>query len=149
MAHGVYLNHELEVEFFLLAHDDQAVENALPVLVAREIIVGDEEAAHALRHVPPYNRLDIVGCAAAGDPTLHVDDGAEAARERAAAPEIEARPVAPVAPDRLRGQHWIRHGGDARQVRQIIVDRLEGTACGVAQQGVEPRLRFAREQADP
>ena len=65
MAHGVYLNHELEVEFFLLAHDDQAVENALPVLVAREIIVGDEEAVDALRQVASDNLLHVVGRAAA------------------------------------------------------------------------------------
>ncbi len=65
MAHGVYLNHELEVEFFLLAHGDQAVENAFPVQVAREIVVSDEEAVDALRQVAADDLLHIVGRAAA------------------------------------------------------------------------------------
>jgi hypothetical protein len=40
---------------------DQPVEDRLPVLVAREIVVGDEEAAQSLRVVDPHDLLDVVG----------------------------------------------------------------------------------------
>ena len=45
----------------LLAQLDQAVEDRLPVLVAREIVVGDEEARDALRGIGAHDRLDVVG----------------------------------------------------------------------------------------
>ena len=61
---------------------DQAVEDRLPVLVAREIVVGDEEAADALRRIGAHDRLDVVGRAAARFSPLHVDDGAEASTGR-------------------------------------------------------------------
>ncbi len=63
----------------------------LPVAVAGEIVVGDEEVVDALREVLAHQRLDIVGRAAARLAALHVDDGAERALERAAAAGIEAR----------------------------------------------------------
>ena len=75
----------------LLAHLDQAVEDRLPVPVAGEIVVGDEEAVDALGQVDAHHPLDVVGVAPARLAPLHVDDRAEAALERAAAPGVEAR----------------------------------------------------------
>jgi hypothetical protein len=44
---------------------DQPVEDRFPVLVAREIVVGDEELGDALRGVRPHDLLDVVGRAVA------------------------------------------------------------------------------------
>ena len=48
---------------FLLAQRDQAVEDRFPVLVAGEVVVGDEELVHALREVGADDALDVVGAA--------------------------------------------------------------------------------------
>ena len=101
MAERVHLDHQLEAQAVALAQRDQPVEDRLPVPVAREVVVGDEEAPHALRQVAPDDRLDVVRGAPAGDPALHVDDGAEAALERAAAAGIEACVMAGDAGDDL------------------------------------------------
>ena len=93
--------------------------------------------------------LDVVGRAPSRFPSLHVDDGAERALVRAAAAGVEGRVIARRALDVLAQQERHRRRLDRREVVEIIVDRLEGTACGVAQQGVEPLLRLACEQADP
>ena len=117
------------------------------MLVADKIVVGDEKGLHSLGQILAKESFEIVRGAEAALASLHVDDGAEAARERAAASEIEARPVAPITPDRFRGQHGVRRGGDARQVREIIVDRLKLVLPCVDQQAVEaPFFAFAREE---
>jgi hypothetical protein len=41
VAEGVDLNQQLDVETVALAQQDEAIEDRLPVLVAREIVVGD------------------------------------------------------------------------------------------------------------
>ena len=84
--------------------------------------------------------FEVVGGAKAALAPLHVDDRAEAALERAAAAEIEARPLAGIAVERLLRHP--RHGdiGDARQVLEIIVDRLELVGPGIDEQAVEPPL---------
>src|SRR4029077_18652884 len=66
VAHGVDLYYELDVQLFLLAHGDEAVENLFPVGVAGEVVVGDEETVNALRQVAADDLLDVVGGAAAG-----------------------------------------------------------------------------------
>ena len=43
----------LMFELFLLAQCDDAVEDLLPVGIAREVIVGDEEALDALCQISP------------------------------------------------------------------------------------------------
>src|SRR6185312_786659 len=51
VTEGVDLDDDLEVArrvLDALAHRDDAVEDRLPVLVAGEVVVGDEEPAHAL-----------------------------------------------------------------------------------------------------
>ena len=132
----------------LLLHRDQPVDDRLPVAVAREVVVGDEEFAHALRDVFTHDRLDIVGRAEARFAALDVDDGAERALERAAAASIEARVFArdprhdPARQDR---QRRIRHFG---HVGEVIVDRLQRTGVNVAQKLTHAAFPFACEQRD-
>src|SRR5581483_10081080 len=99
VAHGVHLQDELDVEPLLFAHDDQAIEDRLPVLVAGEIVVGDEEPVDALGEVGAHDQLDVIGGTAAAFAALDVDDGAKGALKRAAAAGIEAGHTAAGATD--------------------------------------------------
>ena len=90
VAKRVDLDHQAERDAVLLAQLDQAIEDRLPLLVAREIVVGDEELVNALRPVEAHEMLDVVRRAVARLAALHVDDGAERALVRAAAAGIEA-----------------------------------------------------------
>ena len=86
-------------------------------------------------------RFEIVGGAEAALAALDVDDRAEAALERAAAAEIEARPLPDVALERSPAAGTASATlGDARQVLEIVVDRLQRAVPGVAQHLVEPAL---------
>ena len=60
VAQRVDLDHQAERDAVLLAQLDQAIEDRLPLLVAREIIVGDEELVDALRPVEAHQMLDVV-----------------------------------------------------------------------------------------
>ena len=131
-----------------LAQKNQAVEDRLPVLVAGEIIVGDEEAVDALRQIGAHHGFDLVGVAVAGFSALHIDDGAEGALERAAAPGVETGDGAAGAANDLGGQDGQRRIFHARQVGEIIIKRLELAGHCVAQIGVEPAFRLSGEQAD-
>src|SRR5262245_19986087 len=55
------LDDELQFEPFALAHRDEAVKDRLPIAVAREIVIGDEEAKNALREVGAHQAFDVVG----------------------------------------------------------------------------------------
>ena len=94
VAQRVDLKQKLDVEVLALAQFDQPVEDRLPVAVAGEIVVGDEEPRDALRGVGAHDRLDIVRRAVARLAALDIDDGAELALERAAAAGVEARVMA-------------------------------------------------------
>src|SRR5579862_3655195 len=61
VAHGVDLNHEFDIELLVLAQIDNTVENALPVGVAGEVVVGDEEAVYSLRKILAEDLFDVVG----------------------------------------------------------------------------------------
>ena len=148
VAERVHLDDEGAVQAGLAQRDDP-VENRLPVLVAGEIIVGDEEGMHALRHVGADDRLDVVGAAMPGFPALHVDDRAEGALEGAAAPGVETGDRAAGAANDPHGKQRRRRVLDARQVVHVIVERLELAGKGVVQHGVEASLGLAGEQADP
>ena len=87
----VDLDDEVEGKLLVATQRDQAVEDRLPVLVAGEIVVGDEEVVDAVGEIGAHDALDVVGAAIAGLAALHVDDGAERALERAAAAGVEAR----------------------------------------------------------
>ena len=71
-----------DVHAVALAQLDDAVEDRLPVLVAGEIVVGDEEPVEAVAECCAEQVLDVVGRAAARLAALHVDDGAERALDR-------------------------------------------------------------------
>jgi hypothetical protein len=92
--------------------------------------------------------FDIVGGAKARLAALHVDDGAERALIRTAAPGVETGAQAERALDVVLGQKRHRcavHGG---QVFHEIVQRGEPIGGGVAQHVVEPVLGFAGEHGD-
>src|SRR4029077_7039301 len=90
VAERIDLDDDAELEPFLLAQLDQAIEDRLPILVAGEIVVGNEEAIEALLQVGAHQQFDVVRVAPARVATLHIDDGAERALVGTAAPGIEA-----------------------------------------------------------
>jgi len=61
VAQCVDLDDEFEAQLFLFPQIGQPLQNRLPVLVACEIVVGDEEALDALRMVLANDRLNVVG----------------------------------------------------------------------------------------
>jgi hypothetical protein len=146
--HSVSTNGQLDGERLLLSQCDQPVENRLPVLVAREVVVGDEETLHALRGVVPHDRLHVVGASSARDAALHVDDGAEAALERATASGIERGHASGGAGDAVGGQKGDRHAGEVRQCGHVVVERLQRAGGGVAQQRLEPVFRLSGIEDD-
>ncbi len=146
MAERIDLDDEANVEIFYLAHRHEAVEDRLPVLVAGEIVVGDEKGAQALRIVRPHDQFDVVGRAAARFAALHVDDGAERALIRAAAAGIEAGGAAGGALRAFDRHQRDRRALDPRQIGHEIVKRLERARRAVTQHLVEMALRLAREQ---
>src|SRR5215469_17307970 len=149
VAEGIDLDEEIELEPFLLAKRDEAIHDRLPILVAGEIVVGDEEAVDALGDIRPDDRLDILGRAPARLPPLNVDDRAEGALIRAAAPGIEAGNGAGSAPDAHGGQHRHRHALERRQVVHEIVERLQLPLDRIAQHLLQPALlRLAGEEED-
>ena len=77
MAKRIDLNHQAERDPVLLAKLDEAVEDCFPFLVAREVVVGDEEFVHALRPIEPHETLDVVRRPKARFTALHIDDRAE------------------------------------------------------------------------
>ena len=127
----------------LLAQFDQPVEDRFPVAIAGEIVVGDEEVADAIGDIDAHEGFDVVGRAIARFAPLHVDDGAERAEERTAAACVKTRDHAERAPDALGRHVGTGRAFEARQILEIIVDRLERPRRGVAQNFVEPAFRFA------
>ena len=93
-----------------------------------------------------HKALDVVGGAIARLAALHIDDGAERAEERTAAPGVEARDDADRASDPIARQERIGCALERGQIIEVIVDRLQGSRRGVAQHLVEPALRLAGEQ---
>ena len=150
VAERIDLDGEADVHALADPHLDHAVEQRLPILVAREIVVGDEEALDAFGVIRPHDVFQIVGRADAALAALHVDDGAERALVRAAAAEIDARQRAGGALDVLARQERRRLAGQGRQIVHVIVERLERAVEGIAQHIVEPAiLGFAGEERNP
>ena len=148
MAERVDLDDEADVEFLHLAQMDDAVDDRFPVLVAREIIVGDEERPQALCVVRAHDLLDVFRRATARLAALHVDDGAERALVRAAAAGVEAGGTAGGALRAFDRHQRDRRAFDTRQVVHEIVQRLELTLGRIEQHFVEPAFRLAGEQRD-
>jgi len=124
------------------------VEDRLPVLVAREIAISDEEPVDAVLVVLAQDALDIVGAAAAGFAPLHVDDGAERALERTAAPGIEGRHVADGLAHRVARQERRHRVLERRQIGDVIADRLERACGGIAHHLIHATLGLAGKQRD-
>ena len=143
MAERVDLQKEPDPEPVDFAEFDQAVEDRLPIAVAGEIVIGDEEARDVLSGVGAYDRLDVVGGSIAGLPPLDVDDGAEAALERAAAPGVEARVMSGHPRDDGTRQHRNRGRRHIRHVVQVIVSRLGLAGVDIAQEPLEAALALA------
>ncbi len=142
----VDLQQEADVEFVALAQFDQAIEDRLPVAIAGEIVVGDEEAGDALRGVGAHDGLDVVGRAVARLSALHVDDGAKAALERAAAAGVKAGIMSGHPRDHFARKNRINGGRHFRHVGQIIVDRLGFAFGDVAQNIGHAAFGLAGEQ---
>ncbi len=143
VAGRVDLDDEARVDA-LRAQFDQPVEDRFPVAIAGEIVVGDEEIAHAVGDIDPHQLLDVIGRAIARLAPLHVDDGAEGAEEGTAASGVEARDHAERAAHPLRRHVGAGRAFKPRQIVEVIVDGLQLARRRVAQDFVEPSFRFAR-----
>src|SRR5208282_2672970 len=149
VAHRIDLHDDVDLQVVAALQLDDAIENRLPVLVAREVVIGDEEAFHALRRVRPNQPLDIVGAAMARLAPLYVDDRAEAATEGASPARVEASErtgVSLYVPCGKERQRLALHCG---QVGHEVVKRLESVLERGGQQVVEAIFGLAREQGDP
>ena len=144
----VDLDQEVQAVAALLAQLDHAVEDRLPIAVASEVVVGDEEARDALPRVLEDDALDVVGVAPARLAALDVDDGAERALERAAAPRVEGREHAVVALHEAPRQIGDRLPLQVRQGVHVVVDRLRRAGVDILQEGLELLLRLAGEKDD-
>src|SRR5437763_2538111 len=148
VRHRVDLRDDLDRQAFYFAHSDQPVENRLPVSVAGEVIVRDEEVVYALREIGAHELFDIVRAAHARFAPLDIDDRAKAAQERTAAAGIEARANAAGATDDIDRQ--IGDGGafQARQIVHKVVERFQFTAIRGSQEVIESSFRLARAQGE-
>ncbi len=144
----VDLQQQADLEALVLAQIDQAIEDRLPIAIAGKVVVGDEKFRDALLGVGADDLFDVVRRPVARLAALHVDDGAERALERAAAPGIEARIVAGDARDDPARQDRQGRGRHLRHVGEVIVDRLRGSLVDVAHQRGEAAFAFAGEQRD-
>src|SRR5665213_2581911 len=112
---------------------DQPVEDRLPVLVARQIVVRDEEMLDALRGIGADERFDVVGRPVARLAALDVDDRAERTLEGAASSSVEAGDKTDRAADALGWQKRQWRAFDAGQLFHEIIDRSQRPARGVLQ----------------
>src|SRR5581483_8368123 len=90
MTQCVHLDHEPERDA-ALAQLDQAIKDRFPILVPREVVVGDEELVNAVGPIQAHEALDIVGRAVTRLASLDIDDRAERALIRTTASRIERR----------------------------------------------------------
>ena len=104
----VDLDREGELQIVGRAHRDQPVGQLLPIAVAGEIVVGNEEPADPPRIMLADAAFEVVGGPVPTLSALHVDDRAERALVGAAAAEIDARKRAGGAADMLFREN--RHG---------------------------------------
>jgi hypothetical protein len=119
----VDLDDQVEDHALALPELDQPVEDALPVAVAGEVVVGDEETPDSPFEVCPYDSLHIIRASESRRPPLDVDDRAEAARKGAAAAGIEACLGARGAFDPVDGQNRRRHARQHRRLGETVEHR--------------------------
>ena len=146
VAERVDLDGEADPDFLVL-QGDHPVEQDLPVGVAGEVVVGDEEPVDALLPVRPDDLLEVVGRAEAALAALHVNDGAERALVGAAAAEVDAGIGAGGSFDMLARQNRRGFAFQRGQLIHVVVEGLEFAPPGVEEDLVEPALlRFPGEQ---
>ncbi len=146
VAERVDLDGEADPDALVLQRD-HPVEQDLPVAVAGEIVVGDEEPVDPLLPVRPDDLFEIVGRAEAALAALHVDDGAERALVGAAAAEVDAGIGARGPLDMLARQDRGGLAFERGQLIHVVVERLQFAVPGVEEDLVEPALlRFPGEQ---
>ena len=108
-----------------LAQLYDAIEDRLPVLVASEVVIGDNKVADALSPVQPNQDLNIVRRPPTGFAPLHIDDRAERALERAPAAGVEACVMADCAAHDTGRQNRRRQIVEPRKVVEKVVDWLQ------------------------
>src|SRR5215831_17678480 len=145
VAQRINLDHQAERDSVPLTQRDQTVEDRLPCLVARKIVVGDEEFVDALRPVQTDQMLYVIRGAEARLTPLHVDNGAERALIGAAAACIEARTQPKRAVDVLLGKERHRRAFDVWQVPDEIIERRKTSGCSVLQYQFEAALGLTGE----
>ncbi len=95
------------------------------------------------------SRFHIVGAAETGRPSLNVDDGAEAAQIRAAAPCIEGGYPSAGSLDPVHRQIRYRLLLQPGQIVHEVVDRLHLSPIGILEQRLQAALGLTREQRYP
>ena len=124
VAHRIDLDHQADRDLVDLAQLGEPVEDRFPVLVAGEIVVGDEEAGDALRQ---FSRTTFSSRRRSGSglAALHVDIVAERSLERTAAPASKLVLVPTV-----RLAHWRGMTKSACASRQVAQYCKARTALG-------------------
>ena len=124
MTQGIYLENEGWIKVLALAQLDDAIENRLPILVARKIVVSDEKVVDSLSGVCTDDLLDVVRGAISRFSALDIDYGAEAALERTAASGVETCEIGDGAMNPFRRQYRYIRAGKVGCVAQMVIDRL-------------------------
>src|SRR5260370_10132067 len=148
VADCIDLHDDVDFESIFFSELDDAVEDGFPILVAGEIVGGEEVVAYPLRVAAANYALDIVRGAIAGFAALHIDDAAEAARIRAAAPGVETSELPGIARDVALRQ--VRQG-PIPKVRHVLHEIIKGRKTilvGRAENLLQTTLRLAREEPD-
>ena len=101
-----------------------------------------------MRPILAHDFLDVVGRAVARLASLHVDDGAERALERAAAAGIEAGVGARSTPYEFARQKRNGRPPERREVVHEVVERLKAALRHIPQDHIEPFLGFSREDGN-
>ena len=149
VAERIDLNGEPDVHALLDAQFDHAVKQRFPVVIAGEIVVGNEESLDALGVVRADRFFEVVGRAIAALATLNIDDGAEGALVGAAPAQIDARHRSGCAADVLTRQDRRGLPCERRKMVHVVVERCQGAVPGIAQDLIEPTLlRLAGEEGN-
>ena len=125
VAERIDLNEQRKVDVLAQAQIDQPIKDRFPIFVAREIVIGDEKIVETLGEVFADDLLDVVRRTAARFVSLHIDDGAEGTLEWATATGVEAGHGAVGARGANARDERDGFALDSRQVRHVIVERLE------------------------
>jgi hypothetical protein len=146
VAERVNLHDDVDLEALDSLQLDDPVQDRFPILVAREVIVGNEIAFDPLRLIGANQPFDIVGAAEAGLAPLHINDGAEAAVKGASPPGVEAAQHPGITPYVALWQKRERPALQMRQIAHEIVAWRQAPIVGRAQDFIEPALGFAGEK---